>query len=557
MIYKRGKRVIILRVLFVWVEGFDMRISSGMAVIFFGLLLIIGVYGVSVSRHTDLVLGGLKFPLMAFMYHSQFGQFQDVTYPFLIGSYTFGGASVFPVFSGGKSIFMVPGAYSGCFEFSLVSSAKVNVSIYSFEEFMASLFWGGGTPLFSVNDVEGISHSQLFTSGMLGAASKVFLDTQLFPSASLTATTLPPLVVSIENQGAEDVFVSVNSYVWGYHIIQNPQYLLSWAIIIFSAIFTILALLSEIVPGITAEDIYESNILKGALKIALREPIRIVLPYTLLLTPILCVAHYNVWVAGRSLFLFQSINTLLAGSISTAPVPFPLELALLGSTVIFLIPIIYLAQIVVYSRVGAVYFEAVETKPKQGLGGALSTYLVLGILLSAILLYANFKFFTSMAAIVSYYELYKFGSTALILDIGIPVATFLFSIGYTLRVISASADRDERSPGEIVSEMWQPKRSLLKTYMAGSFLSVVGFILTLVIISFLNPFAYPTPYIFSPIVEASVSTLVLSGSLITSATLSFFLVFIPIMQTIIYFRLKEEPIQKPTWKTLGRQPPTA
>ena len=91
-----------------------MRITSGFAVIFFGVLLICGVYGVSVSWHTDLVWGGFRFPSMAFMYHSQFGQFQGATYPLLIGSYTFGGASVFPVFSGGKSIFLVPGTYSGC-----------------------------------------------------------------------------------------------------------------------------------------------------------------------------------------------------------------------------------------------------------------------------------------------------------------------------------------------------------------------------------------------------------------------------------------------------------
>ncbi|MEM2983915.1 MAG: hypothetical protein QXL24_01735, partial [Candidatus Jordarchaeaceae archaeon] len=127
--------------------------------------------------------------------------------------------------------------------------------------------------------------------------------------------------------------------------------------------------------------------------------------------------------------------------------------------------------------------------------------------------------------------------------------------GYTLKIISASADRDERSPGEIVSEMWQPKRSILKTYMAGSFLPVIGFILTIIVVSFLNPFCYPTPYIFSPVVETSVNTLLLSGSLIISAILGFFLVFIPIMQTITYFRLKEEPIQKPAWKTLARQPP--
>ena len=174
-----------------------MRITSGFAVIFFGVLLICGVYGVSVSWHTDLVWGGFRFPSMAFMYHSQFGQFQGATYPLLIGSYTFGGASVFPVFSGGKSIFLVPGTYSGCLEFSLVSSAKVNVSIYSFVEFMASLFWGGGTPLFSVSNVEGIYHSQPLTSGLLGAVTKIFLDSQLFPSVSLTASTLPPLVVSI------------------------------------------------------------------------------------------------------------------------------------------------------------------------------------------------------------------------------------------------------------------------------------------------------------------------------------------------------------------------
>ncbi|MEM3562537.1 MAG: hypothetical protein QXR19_04870 [Candidatus Jordarchaeaceae archaeon] len=532
-----------------------MRTSSGLAVIFFGLLLIIGVYGVSVSRHTDLVWGGFKFPLIAYMYHSQFGQFQDVTYPFLIGSYTFGGSSVFPVFSGGKSIFLVPGTYSGCLEFSLVSSAEVNVSIYSLEEFMASLFWGGGTPLFSASNVVGVSHSQPFTSGLLGVASKVFLDTQLFPSPSLTASTLPPLVVSIENQGVGDAFVSVNSFVWGYHIVQNPQYLFSWAILLFSAIFTILALLSEAVPRITADDIYEGSTLKGALKIALREPIRVVLPYTLLLAPILYVANYNIWVAGRGLFFFQSIYNPFAGSFSGAPVPFPLEFALLGSTVIFLIPIIYLAQIVVYSRVGAIHFEAAEIEPKQGLGGAISTYLVVGVMLSAILLYADFHFFTSMAAIVSYYELYRFGFIALILAFAIPIATFIFSIGYTLKIISASADRDERSPGEIVSEMWQPKRSLLKTYMAGSFLPVIGFILTIIVVSFLNPFCYPTPYIFSPVVETSVNTLLLSGSLIISAILGFFLVFIPIMQTITYFRLKEEPIQKPAWKTLARQPP--
>ncbi len=533
-----------------------MRKSSGLAVIFFGLLLIVGIYGISVSRHTDLVWGGFKFPSSAFMYHSQFGQFQEVTYPLLIGSYTFGGASVFPVFSGGKSIFLVPGTYSGCLELSLVSSAEVNVSIYSFEEFMASLFWGGGTPLFSASNVAGISHSQPFTSGLLGVASKVFLDTQLFPSPSLTATTLPPLVVSIENQGVGDAFVSVNSYVWGYHIVQNSQYLFSWAILIFSAIFTILALISEVVPRITSEDIYEGSTVKGALKIALREPIRVVLPYTLLLAPILYVANYNIWVAGKGLPSFQSINTLFAGSyISTAPVPFPLEFALMGSTVIFLIPLIYLAQIVVYSRVGAIHFEVAEIEPKQGLGGAISTYLALGVVLSAILLYANFQFFTSMAAIVSYYELYKFGFIALILALAIPTATFLFSIGYTLKVISASADRDERSPEEIVSEMWQPKRSLLKTYITGSFLPVIGFILTIMVAYFLNPFCYPTPYILSPIVENSVNTLLLSGSLIISATLNLFLIFIPIMQTIVYFRLKGEPIQKPMWKTLGRPYP--
>ncbi|MBS7251782.1 MAG: hypothetical protein KIH08_14510, partial [Candidatus Freyarchaeota archaeon] len=367
--------------------------------------------------------------------------------------------------------------------------------------------------------------------------------------------TLPPLVVSIENQGVGDAFVSVNSFVWGYHIVQNPQYLFSWAILIFSTIFTILALLSEAVPRITADDIYEGSILKGAFKIALREPIRVVLPYTLLLAPILYVVNNNIWVAGRGLSYFQSINTPFAGSFTTAPVPFPLEFALLSSTVIFLIPIIYLVQIVVYSRVGAIHFEAVEIQPKQGLGGAISTYLVLGIVLSAILLYANYLFFTSMAATVSYYELYRFGFAALVLAFAIPIATFLASIGYTLKIISASADRDERSPGEIVSEMWQPKRSLIKTYMAGSFLPVIGFILAIIVVSFLNPFCYPTPYLFSPVVETSVNTLLLSGSLIISATLGFFLVVIPIMQTITYFRLKGEPIQKPMWKTLGRQLP--
>ncbi|MHA1364738.1 MAG: hypothetical protein ACTSP1_19805, partial [Candidatus Freyarchaeota archaeon] len=128
--------------------------------------------------------------------------------------------------------------------------------------------------------------------------------------------------------------------------------------------------------------------------------------------------------------------------------------------------------------------------------------------------------------------------------------------GYTLRMVSVSADRDERSPGEIISKMWRPGVSLLKTGALGFLILLPGIVLSLIGLYFLNPFTYLPNVNYSSLVWSSLNITMVSGALIVSALLAPFLALAPILSTVLYFRLKAESSQEPKWKTLERNRPS-
>jgi len=534
-----------------WVS---VRLSSGLAVVFFGLLLVLSVYGVGATPRTELVFREFDFSVMAFAYHSQFGKFSNLSYPILIGSYRFGDASVFPVFHGEKSVFMVPGAYGGHLNLGLVSTGPVNVSVYGVYDFVASFFFDV-SPAFSAGNVTRLQASVQYPSVVYSLVLRIFLDSQLFPAPQISVSTIPPLVVSVES-GGSDAFVAVTPIISGVLVTQNPQYLFSWALLIFSGVFLLLTLLGEVIPRVTEKDIFERNILWSGVRIALREPLRVVLPFTLCLIPIFYLLHYNFWAAAISLSKFQTIVCPFSGGFAGPPLPFHLAVSVLASLFIFIIPLLPTINIAVYYSVGKVYFETVgeEGKPQSETG--VNIYLLVGILLAGILVYLDYTFFSRVAGIHSYGELYDVGIVALF---SVVLASLLFLalfFGYTLRMVSVSADRDERSPGEIISKMWRPGVSLLKTGALGFLILLPGIVLSLIGLYFLNPFTYLPNVNYSSLVWSSLNITMVSGALIVSALLAPFLALAPILSTVLYFRLKAESSQEPKWKTLERNRPS-
>ncbi len=177
----------------------------------------------------------------------------------------------------------------------------------------------------------------------------------------------------------------------------------------------------------------------------------------------------------------------------------------------------------------------------------LKKFLLLGLLLSVIVLYADFLAFSSLAVTSSYTDIYSFGIIALTLVIIIIPVIFALSFIYTLRAVSASADREERSPGEIVRRMWRPKAKLFKIQILNLLLLVPGLALCIIGGILLNSFTYPVGYLYSPIIENSIPILVIAGSLICGVLLSFFFTLPPILHTLLYFRLKRESPEEPKW----------
>ncbi len=283
-----------------------MRKSSTVAIAFFSLILIFGIYGVVTIKPTESVYGEMDFPVMTYIFHSKLGNISDIQYPLFMGSNYFEEWNVFPVFKGGKSAFMVPGSYLGYLTLSLISSEPLNVSVYRTEDFIASLIWDV-TPYFSASDVTKLQALVPCPDGLSSTIFKILLDNQLFPSLSLTPTTAQSFVVSIENGGSADAIAAVYPLVAGVQIVQSPLYLLFWAILLFSGVFILLTLLSEAVPKVTSEDVYERNIVRSGFKIGLREPIRIVLPFTVCLIPILFLFLYDSLILGKSLWKLQTM----------------------------------------------------------------------------------------------------------------------------------------------------------------------------------------------------------------------------------------------------------
>ncbi|MHA1645328.1 MAG: hypothetical protein ACTSV0_09885 [Candidatus Freyarchaeota archaeon] len=305
----------------------------------------------------------------------------------------------------------------------------------------------------------------------------------------------------------------------------------------------------------TEEDIFERNILWSGVRIALREPLRVVLPFTLCLIPIFYLLHYNFWAADISLSKFQTIVCPFSGSFMSPPLPFHLAVSVLASLFIFIIPLLPTINIAVYYSVGKVYFETVGEKGKPQPETGVNIYLLVGILLAGILVYLDYTFFSRVAGIHSYGELYDVGIMALF---SVVLASLLFLalfFGYTLRMVSVSADRDERSPGEIISKMWRPGVNLLKTGALGFLILVPGIVLSLIGLYFLNPFSYPPNVIYSSLVWSSLNITMVSGALMVSALLAPFLALAPILSTVLYFRLNAESSQEPKWKTLERDRP--
>ncbi len=523
-----------------------MRKSSIVALIILSSILIVGVYGVVTTTPTEFAYGDMDVPVLTSIYHGELGNISDIQYPIFLGSNSYEWLNVFPVFSEGKSGFMVPGAYVGYLTLGLISSEPVNISIYKTEDFIANLFWDV-PPYFSASNVTKLQAFVPYPDGLSATITKILLDNQLFPSQSLTATTASSFVVSIENGGSADAIVALNPLVSGLQIVQNPLYLLFWALLLFSSIFIILTLLSEAVPEVTSEDIYERNIIRSGFKIALREPIRIVLPFIVCLIPIMFLFLYNIWTLGTSLAKLQTmVFTFSGGIMSSIMIPFPFDVLTVVSPFLFFIPLFLVAHFVVYSFMSPVYFEATGEE-KRRLEMWFNPYLLISLILSVIVLYADFLVFSSLAETSSYIEIYNFGIIALALVIIIPPVIFALSFSYTLRAVSASADRDNRNPGEIVKRMWRSKTNLFKIHIVSFFLLIPGLVLGLIGATLLNPFSYPLGYFYSPIVESSMPILVLSGSLIFSILISLFFTLPPILHTLLYFRLKKESPEEQKW----------
>ncbi len=535
-----------------------MRASSGWAVGFLAFLLVLGVYEIGSTTPTNFVWGVMDFPLASLIYHSEYGVFDGynispIAYPILSGSFSLGGFHVFPVFKGAKSVFPAPGAYGGYLIFSLVSTEPVNVSIYSQWDLISSL--GEGAPLSTFSDVTNLYISVPCPEGLPPALLKGFLDAQLFPSPLLAMTLSDSFIVSIENNQSADVFVTiVNPVVSGFQITVNPTYLFFWAILIFSAVFAILTMLSEVVPRLTKEDIYERNILRSGFKIAFREPIRIIFPYVLFLVPASYLLLYLIGSIGRfSLYWAPFITPFAVNDIRMFGAYVPFALAAAATLPLFLV-----AHVVVYSRIGAVILEVEGGKERMLMEGGSNLYLLAGVLLLALWLYIDYLFFTHLMEIYLQLDLYTLANLAYFLIVLIPIVVFALSLVYTLRVVSASADHDERSPGDIVSEMRRPYSKLLGLLLLEIFIIIpVGLALGILGVYLLNPLTYPVLLIYSPIVESSLITLLLSGSIVFSVLVSFFFTLPLILNTLLYFRLKpksnqvesEEDKKSPSWFT--------
>lgn len=535
-----------------------MRASSGWAVGFLAFLLVLGVYEIGSTTPTNFVWGVMDFPLASLIYHSEYGVFDGynispIAYPILSGSFSLGGFHVFPVFKGAKSVFPAPGAYGGYLIFSLVSTEPVNVSIYSQWDLISSL--GEGAPLSTFRDVTNLYISVPCPEGLPPALLKGFLDAQLFPSPLLAMTLSDSFIVSIENNQSADVFVTiVNPVVSGFQITVNPTYLFFWAILIFSAVFAILTMLSEVVPRLTKEDIYERNILRSGFKIAFREPIRIIFPYVLFLVPASYLLLYLIGSIGRfSLYWAPFITPFAVNDIRMFGAYVPFALAAAATLPLFLV-----AHVVVYSRIGEVILEVEGGKERMLMEGGSNLYLLAGVLLLAIWLYIDYLFFTHLMEIYLQLDLYTLANLAYFLIVLIPIVVFALSLVYTLRVVSASADHDERSPGDIVSEMRRPYSKLLRLLLLEIFIIIpVGLALGILGVYLLNPLTYPVLLIYSPIVESSLITLLLSGSIVFSVLVSFFFTLPLILNTLLYFRLKpksnqvesEEDKKSPSWFT--------
>ncbi|MGQ9720911.1 MAG: hypothetical protein ACUVXA_06260 [Candidatus Jordarchaeum sp.] len=533
-----------------------MRTGSGLAVVFFAFVLVLSFYGVSSTTPTNFVWGVMDFPVASLSYHSKYGMMPVLynvspgAFPLLTGSYSLGGFHTFPVFKGAKSVFPAPGSFNGYIGLGLSSSKAVNVSIYSQWDLISTL--GEGAPLFTFYNVTRLYTVVPCPEGLPPELMKGFLDAQVFPSPLLSMTITDSFIVSVENNGTVDAVATVSPFVVGFQITINPTYLFSWAFLIFSAFFTTLTLLSEIVPNVTREDVYERNILRSGFKLALREPLQTVLPYTLLIIPAPYLLLYILEAVSRFSAYWAPFITFFA-IVDIRQIGAFVPIALAAAVVL---PMFLIAHIVVYSRVGVIRSQAEGVKEQEPLSAGVNPYILVGGLLLVLGLYLDYVFFTHLTEIYMQLDLYTLGNIAWVLAILIPIVVFIISIIYTLRVVSASADRDERSSGEIVSEMRRPYSRLLGLMLLDFFIILpVGLVLGVLGVYLLNPLSYPLTLLYSPVVEKSFTTLMLSGSIIFGVLVSFFFTLPLILNTLLYFRLKtisryeerEEKKEPPSW----------